>query len=75
MSNTPRDYLVEHLLTVPAFRALLRSIEARMMGELDLPRPILDLGCGDGNFAQMACRAPLDAGIDPSPAALAQGTA
>jgi SAM-dependent methyltransferase len=66
------DYLIEHLKTVPAFRALLRSIEARMMGELDLPRPILDLGCGDGNFAQMTFHAPLDAGIDPSPDALAQ---
>lgn len=42
------------------------------MGELDLPRPILDLGCGDGHFAQAAFTAPLDVGIDPSRQALAE---
>lgn len=62
---TERDYLIEHLCTVPAFRALLRSIEARMIASLDLPRPILDLGCGDGQFAQMTFTEPLDVGIDP----------
>ncbi len=68
----PRDYLVEHLKTVPAFRALLRSIEARMIAQLDLPRPILDLGCGDGDFARAAFRQPLDVGLDPSPSAIAE---
>ncbi len=67
-----RDYLMEHLKMVPAFRALLRSVEARMIGALDLPRPILDLGCGDGEFAQSALTEPLDAGIDPSPVAVAE---
>lgn len=60
-----RDFLVEQLKTVPAFRAMLRSIEARMMAQLDLPRPILDLGCGDGDFARAAFTQPLDVGIDP----------
>lgn len=67
-----RDYLVEHLTSVPAFRALLRSIEARMIAQLELPRPILDLGCGDGHFAQAAFTEPLDVGIDPSPQAIAE---
>jgi SAM-dependent methyltransferase len=70
--NIQRDYLTEHLVSVPAFRALLRSVEARMIGALDLPRPILDLGCGDAHFAQAAFTTPLDAGIDPSPQAIAQ---
>jgi SAM-dependent methyltransferase len=61
-----RDFLAEHLASVPAFRALLRSVEARMIAGLDLPRPILDLGCGDGHFAQFTFDAPLDIGIDPS---------
>ena len=70
--TTSRDYLLEHLFAVPAFRALLRSIEARMVGEREWPRPILDLGCGDGHFAQAAFTQPLDAGIDPSVQAIAE---
>ncbi|MDE3090065.1 MAG: class I SAM-dependent methyltransferase [Chloroflexota bacterium] len=69
-----RDYLLEHLVAVPAFRALLRSIEARMIGERAWQRPVLDLGCGDGHFAQAAFTQPLDAGIDPSPQAIAEAT-
>ncbi len=65
-----RDYLVEQLVAIPAFRALLRGVEARMIAALELPRPILDLGCGDGSFAQAAFTEPLDVGIDPSPVAL-----
>ncbi len=68
----PRDYMAEQLKSIPAFRALLRSVEARMIGALVLPRPILDLGCGDGTFAQAALTEPLDAGIDPSPVAVAE---
>jgi SAM-dependent methyltransferase len=70
--TTSRDYLLEHLVAVPAFRALLRSIEARMVGEREWPRPILDLGCGDGHFAQAAFTQPLEAGIDPSAQAIAE---
>jgi len=64
-TTNDRDFLVEQLKTVPAFRAMLRSIEARMIAHLDLPRPILDLGCGDGDFARAAFTQPLDVGIDP----------
>ena len=67
-----RDYLAEHLASVPAFRALLRSVEARMIASLELPRPILDLGCGDGQFAEASFTEPLDVGIDPSPVAIAE---
>lgn len=71
-SATHRDFLVEQLKTVPAFRAMLRSIEARMIASLELPRPILDLGCGDGDFARAAFTQPLDVGIDPWPRAVEQ---
>ena len=70
--SMPRDYLVEHLIAIPSFRALLRAVEARKIAALDLPRPILDLGCGDGHFAQATFTAPLDVGIDPSPQAIAE---
>lgn len=59
------DLLWRHVKTVPAFRALLRAVEARYYKHLEVRDPILDLGCGDGHFAQMAFEKPLAAGIDP----------
>ena len=59
------DLLWRQLKTVPAFRALLRAVEARFYRHIDLPEPVLDVGCGDGHFAQMAFAEPLAAGIDP----------
>lgn len=59
------DLLWRHLKTLPAFRALLRAVEARFYQQLDIPEPVLDLGCGDGNFAGMAFDKSLSAGIDP----------
>ncbi len=59
------DLLWRHLKTVPAFRALLRAVEARFYQATELPEPILDLGCGDGHFAQMVFDKPLTVGIDP----------
>jgi SAM-dependent methyltransferase len=59
------DLLWRHLKTVPAFRGLLRSVEARFYRLVDLPSPVLDLGCGDGHFAQMTFSAPLAVGVDP----------
>lgn len=59
------DLLWQHLKTVPAFRALLRSIEGRFYRQLDLVEPLLDLGCGDGHFANLALASQVLAGIDP----------
>ncbi len=64
-----RDYLMEHIRDVPVFRALLRSVECRLFEEAGpLPEPVLDLGCGDGHFANLAFDRPLRAGIDPDAA-------
>ncbi len=59
------DLLWRHLKTVPAFRALLRAVEARFYQHTEMPKPILDLGCGDGHFTQMTFNQPLTAGADP----------
>jgi 4-amino-4-deoxy-L-arabinose transferase-like glycosyltransferase/SAM-dependent methyltransferase len=59
------DLLWRHLKTLPAFRALLRSVEARFYHQLALSGPILDVGCGDGHFAQMAFDSQIAVGIDP----------
>ncbi len=60
-----RDYLTPQLRELPYFRALLRAVEARFYEHIDLPGPVLDLGCGDGHFASRAFQAPLDIGLDP----------
>lgn len=59
------DLLWNHIKSVPAFRALLRSVEARLFQKIELPEPVLDLGCGDGHFASMTFDRSIKAGIDP----------
>jgi SAM-dependent methyltransferase len=73
------DYLSKHLKELPAFRALLRAVEARFYQDLlPLEQPVLDVGCGDGHFASVALAAggqPVASGIDPSAAALREARA
>jgi SAM-dependent methyltransferase len=50
-----RDFLAEYLEvspTLPSF-ALWRAVELRLLAALDFPAPVLDLGCGNGRFAEM----------------------
>ncbi|HSQ25505.1 MAG TPA: class I SAM-dependent methyltransferase [Anaerolineales bacterium] len=60
-----KDFLFLNLRELPYFRGLLRAVEARFYQEIDLPRPILDLGSGDGQFATVAFDYALDVGVDP----------
>lgn len=65
------DLLWLHLKELPAFRALLRAVEARFYQDLlPLAEPVLDVGCGDGHFASVALPVALAAGIDPDPGVL-----
>ena len=41
----------QQLRELPAFRALLRAVEARFYDHIPLPDPVLDLGCGSGRAA------------------------
>ncbi len=68
LANTaPQDDLLwRQLKTIPAFRALLRAVETRFYQVIDLPEPVLDVGCGDGHFAQVTFDKRIQAGIDPS---------
>ncbi len=67
----PDDFLWPHLRDLPAFRGLLRAVEARFYQDLlPLDEPVLDVGCGDGHFASIAFPRPLAAGIDPAGAVL-----
>lgn len=64
------DYFGLHIRALPYFRGLLRSIEARLMQDVALPEPMLDLGCGDGHFASVALPGGVTIGLDPDPASL-----
>ena len=60
-----KDYLGLQLREMPYFRGLLRAVEAQFYQDIDLPTPTLDLGCGDGHFAQLTFNRPLEVGTDP----------
>ncbi|MFZ1396869.1 MAG: methyltransferase domain-containing protein [Candidatus Promineifilaceae bacterium] len=64
-ATTQDDLLWRQLKTIPAFRAILRAVEARFYFGVDLPSPTLDVGCGDGHFSQMVFQRKIEAGIDP----------
>ncbi len=61
-----KDFLYLHLRDLPYFRSLLRSVEATYYQGIPLPAPVLDIGCGDGHFAQIVFDQPVDIGLDPS---------
>jgi SAM-dependent methyltransferase len=70
------DLLWRNLKDLPAFRALLRAVEARLYGDLlPLDEPVLDVGCGDGHFASVAFPRALAAGIDPAAGVLGEAQA
>jgi SAM-dependent methyltransferase len=69
-------YFVEqHLRTVPVHLALIRATEAHLFATVDLPRPLLDVGCGDGHFAAMVRAEPVDAGVDVNAASVREAAA
>ena len=69
MPDPTRDYLTlllyQYWFAPPV--ALWRAIELRMLAGEVFPRPILDLGCGDGLIAQVLFQGepPVEAGFDP----------
>jgi SAM-dependent methyltransferase len=63
--NGENPYLWPMLRTLPYFRALLRAVEAGFYDQFEMKPPILDLGSGDGRFAGVVFRKPIDVGLDP----------
>lgn len=58
------DAFERHLTEVPPHRTIVRAIEAELMGALTLEPPVLDVGCGDGHFADVAYEQVIDVGAD-----------
>lgn len=61
-----KDYLWENLIRLPSFRAFLRAVEGRFYKDVELKAPVLDVGCGDGIFAEITFDKKIDIGFDPS---------
>ena len=61
------DLLWRNLKDLPAFRGLLRAVEARFYRDIELPEPVIDLGSGDAHFASVAFDHPLTVGVEPWP--------
>ncbi len=57
-------YFRRYLRIGPLALAIWRAVEARHFASLDLKRPMLDIGCGFGEFALAFFETPCDTGID-----------
>ncbi len=59
-------YLRDYLRIAPAAHALWRTLETKEISKVNLERPILDLGCGFGEFAGVFYEGSVEMGIDVS---------
>jgi SAM-dependent methyltransferase len=64
-NETKKDFLALNINSLPYFRGLLRAVEAQVYQEYEFPRPIYDLGCGDGHFESITFDEKIDVGLDP----------
>jgi SAM-dependent methyltransferase len=60
-----KDFLWLHIRDLPYFRSLLRAVEAQFYQDIHLPAPTLDVGCGEGHFAELVFDRKIDVGLDP----------
>jgi ubiquinone/menaquinone biosynthesis C-methylase UbiE len=69
-TTTVPDFLHAYLSELPLHRAIVRALEARLyhLYAGHLREPILDVGSGDGSFAQIVLPNAEIYGIDPLPA-------
>ena len=73
--EVPDRILRAHLREMPLHRVIMRTIEARILSEVSYPRPILDVGCGDGHFASVLFPGGADVGLDPGAVEVAESAA
>jgi len=60
-------YQEKYLREMPILYAVLRPIECELLNKIDWQSPILDVGCGDGFFSQVAFPGKtIDVGIEPN---------
>jgi SAM-dependent methyltransferase len=67
----PTDEVLDgYLACAPLAHALHRAAEAHQLANVALRGPVLDLGCGAGQFASLALEGRLDVGVDVDARAL-----
>jgi SAM-dependent methyltransferase len=69
------DAALEYLSRVPAALAIERLVECHLLKTKDFIRPVLDIGCGDGFFADMLFADQIDEGLDYDAAETARASA
>lgn len=62
--NTSADYFRRYLKVAPLSHALWRAVEAQELAKYKLKKPILDLGCGFGEFAGVFFSSQIEVGVD-----------
>lgn len=62
--KSSEKYFRKFLQIAPLSVAIWRAVEARYLSTVKLPHPILDIGCGFGEFASGALDTKVDVGID-----------
>jgi SAM-dependent methyltransferase len=60
-----KDFLWRNIRDLPYFRGALRAVESRFYQEFEFVEPILDLGCGDGQFVTVTFDTKINVGVDP----------
>ncbi len=66
LSQSQLDHICwQHLSSLPYFRGMLRVVEHSIFAGLEMNEPILDIGAGDGHFAQVLFSTQQVIGIDP----------
>lgn len=61
-----QEFLTAYLKQAPIPLALERVAECQILSAQEFKGPILDIGCGEGMFAQCLFSTPIDTGIDPN---------
>ncbi len=62
--RTGDAYFRDFIRVAPIAHAISRAIEARHLGTVEQKPPMLDIGCGYGEFGRALYRIPCDVGID-----------
>jgi SAM-dependent methyltransferase len=62
-----KNFFYPYLKEAPLALALERTIECNIYKSLDMPKPVLDIGCGEGMYAKLLFKSKVDVGIDPNP--------
>ena len=64
--NNPNYYLTNYLAVAPLALAFERYLECKILSRYEFRRPVLDVGCGEGLFANILFKNKIDTGIDPN---------